>query len=287
MERLSDTECWNAVRSREREASFFFAVRTTGIVCRPGCSSRLPARKNVVYFEDLPSAMRAGFRPCKRCAPGDLSATAERERLIGRACGLLDAYEAESFAAVSVRLGLSRYHFSRSFRSVTGLTPGQYVSARRRERFCDELVRGRNVIDAAASAGYGSVSRMYESRALGMTPTAFRRHGAGQFVRYVHNDSSFGRTIVARSSGGVCAIDVCAFGVGSPDAESQDATLLARVRSRFSAATLNPDASARFGRAVAAAVEEVDDNRSSALFGDLRARLFCDRLRLALRDVSE
>ena len=286
MKRLSDDERWEAVRSRARDTSFLFAVRTTGIVCRPGCSARLPVRTNVLYFDDLAAARTAGFRPCKRCAPDDLSASAERERLVERACGLLDAEEPEPFADVAVRVGLSRHHLARTFRSVTGVTPGEYLHARRLERFRDELERGRSVIDAATRAGYGSASRMYERRVLGMTPTAFRRHGAGETVRYLFADTSLGRLIVARASGGVCALELRSNAAGA-GAESADDALLGALRARFPAARFEPEASVRFSAAVAAAVAASDAGAASALSVDVRGRLLRDRLRFALRNRSE
>lgn len=48
---------------------FVYAVRTTGIVCRVGCASRRPRPENVEFFDDVEDAVRAGFRPCRRCRP--------------------------------------------------------------------------------------------------------------------------------------------------------------------------------------------------------------------------
>ena len=42
---------WRAVRTRAQGA-FVYAVRTTGIFCRPGCPSRTPKRGNVEFFDD-------------------------------------------------------------------------------------------------------------------------------------------------------------------------------------------------------------------------------------------
>src|SRR2546421_1963982 len=57
----------------ERDAAynglFFLGVRTTSIFCRPTCPARKPLPKNVEYFPNPQAALRAGFRPCKRCRP--------------------------------------------------------------------------------------------------------------------------------------------------------------------------------------------------------------------------
>ena len=52
-------ECWTAVERRDAAADgkFFYGVRTTGVYCRPGYTSRLPLRRNTVFFE-TPAAQR-------------------------------------------------------------------------------------------------------------------------------------------------------------------------------------------------------------------------------------
>ena len=118
-----DDARWERVRARERDDRFVFAVRTTSIYCRPGCPSRTPARRNVVAFGDAAAAALAGFRACKRCAPDDVAADADRVRLIRRACALLDADDAPSLCEVARRVGMSRFHFQRTFRRIAGVTP--------------------------------------------------------------------------------------------------------------------------------------------------------------------
>ncbi len=67
----TDDTRWETVQRRDRAAdgSFLYAVRTTGVYCRPSCRGRLPLRKNVEFHASCAEAERAGFRPCKRCRP--------------------------------------------------------------------------------------------------------------------------------------------------------------------------------------------------------------------------
>ena len=68
---LTEAE-WQGLLARAAGSEFnaaFYAVLTTGVVCRMGCPSRSPLRRNVGMFDDLPAALAAGFRPCKRCKP--------------------------------------------------------------------------------------------------------------------------------------------------------------------------------------------------------------------------
>src|SRR5205085_1124243 len=67
----NDDARWKAVISRDRAADgqFVYAVRSTGVYCRPTCPSRRPRRDHVIFFSIADQAERGGFRPCKRCQP--------------------------------------------------------------------------------------------------------------------------------------------------------------------------------------------------------------------------
>lgn len=62
---------WQAVVVRDQGADgqFVYAVRTTGVYCRPSCASRQPRRENVTFFALPALAEAAGYRACKRCHP--------------------------------------------------------------------------------------------------------------------------------------------------------------------------------------------------------------------------
>jgi AraC family transcriptional regulator of adaptative response/methylated-DNA-[protein]-cysteine methyltransferase len=62
---------WEAVLQRDAawDERLVYAVRTTGVFCRPSCPSRRPRRENVRLFTRADDAKAAGFRPCPRCRP--------------------------------------------------------------------------------------------------------------------------------------------------------------------------------------------------------------------------
>lgn len=266
---------WETVRARERDDRFVFAVRTTSIYCRPGCPSRTPARRNVVAFGDPTAAAQAGFRPCKRCAPNDDAPDADRIRLIGRACALFDAEDAPSIEAVARAVGLSRFHFQRVFRRVTGVTPGEYLRARRAERFRTRLASGASVTTAIQDAGYGSSSRPYANGALGMTPSRYRDGGRGERVTYAIAPCSLGRVLVATTDRGVCAIEL---------GDDDDAVVAALERHVRQAERRRDDAALR--ATLDAVVALVDDPAAPfALPLDVRGTAFQHRVWNALRAV--
>lgn len=65
---------WAALVRRDPAAdgAFVYAVRTTGVYCRPSCAAR-PRRENVRFLTGPEEAMRAGFRPCRRCKPDEVA----------------------------------------------------------------------------------------------------------------------------------------------------------------------------------------------------------------------
>lgn len=62
---------WLAVTARAKEADghFVYAVKSTGIYCRPTCAARLARRANVDFYRRPGEAQEAGYRACKRCKP--------------------------------------------------------------------------------------------------------------------------------------------------------------------------------------------------------------------------
>src|ERR1700691_3662704 len=84
---------WHAVQSRDRAAdgAFVYAVRSTGIYCRPSCPSRKPRREQVVFFSLPQAAELEGFRPCRRCRPRVARIRDSRIEAVARICRQIDA----------------------------------------------------------------------------------------------------------------------------------------------------------------------------------------------------
>lgn len=202
---------WLAVQARDAKAdgSFFYAVKTTGIYCKPSCGARTPLRHNVEFYDTAAAAEQAGFRACKRCKPGQRSLQEEHAVMITQACRLIEQAERlPSLAQLAVHAGLSPYHFHRVFKRVTGLTPKAYAAAHRARRLRDELGQGALVTDAIYDAGYNASSRFYaqSNQVLGMTPSSYRAGGAGTKIRFAIAECSLGAILVAASDKGICAI---------------------------------------------------------------------------------
>lgn len=207
----TDDARWEAVKARDRGAdgAFLFAVRTTGVYCRPSCAARLPRRENVSFHADRSAARTAGFRACLRCLPDGPSRDERDAAAIAAACALIDTAEGiPTLDALAAAAGLSQSHFHRTFRRVAGLTPKAYAFARRADATRNELRTASSVTDAVYGAGFNAPSRFYAASPamLGMAPSVFRAGGGGETIRFAVGECSLGSVLVAATDKGVCAI---------------------------------------------------------------------------------
>ncbi len=271
-----DQACWQAVLHRDpaAEGAFYYAVRTTGVYCRPTCPSRLPKRENVVFFDSPDAARRAGFRPCLKCQPDGVSA---QRQTVQRVRQILDTAErAPTLAELGRAVGLSPFHLQRLFKRLTGLTPRQYVLARRAERLKARLRDGAKVVEAMYDAGYGSSRALYQAadRHLGMRPSAYKHGGRGERITYTIVDSPLGRMLLAATERGICALR---FG--------QDQAMVQELRKEFPLAHIvhHQEPLSSYVEAVLAHLEGRQARLDLPL--DLKATAFQERVWAALREI--
>ena len=202
---------WAAVVARDPKADtlFVYAVKTTGVYCRPSSASRLPRPENIQFFDTAAQAEAAGYRASKRAA-GDQTQLAEHHaHLVAEACRQIEQADAPpSLSTLAAHAGLSPYHFHRVFKAVTGLTPKAYANARRSRKVREALKGRHSVTDALYDAGFNSNSRFYESadQLLGMTPSDYKAGGTNSAMLFAVGQCSLGAILVAQSHRGVCAI---------------------------------------------------------------------------------
>lgn len=210
---MTDEEKWRAVAAKDPNADgkLFYSVKTTGIYCLPSCRSRPPLRKNVAFHDTAEAAEKAGFRACKRCQPTGPSKVDFHESAVAKACRLIESAEdAPTLEQLSKAAGMAPYYFHRTFKAITGVTPKEYAMAHRSRRVREELSKSNSVTEAIYGAGYHSNGRFYakSTETLGMTPTKFRKGGAGECIQFAVGESSLGSILVAVSDKGVCAISL-------------------------------------------------------------------------------
>ena len=203
---------WQAVLTKDKNAdgTFVYAVRSTGIYCKPSCSSRKPKREQVLFFELPEAAEQAGFRPCRRCQSQET--TQHQVELVQRACRYIEAHLESSLTLTDLgtHVNMSPHHLQRIFKRIMGITPRQYAEASRLGELKALLKEGENVTQALYEAGYSSSSRLYERAPsqLGMTPTSYRHGGQGMHINYTIENSPLGRLLVAATEKGICSINL-------------------------------------------------------------------------------
>ena len=216
---------WASVRSRDAAADgrFIFAVRSTGVYCRPSCGARQPRPENVEFFADGAAARAAGYRACLRCRPDGSAPAQQQAELVATLCRRIgEAVDAgapaPTLAALAQIAGLAPHHLHRVFKAVTGLTPRAWAAAERARRVRAALQHdgagsphGDGSITAALyGAGYASGGRFYAEAdgVLGMKPSDFRDGGRDTTIRFAVGQCSLGAILVAQSERGVCAIQL-------------------------------------------------------------------------------
>ncbi|MEK3864930.1 bifunctional transcriptional activator/DNA repair enzyme AdaA [Paenibacillus sp. FSL H7-0716] len=185
MNRIEDEEQmteeqWQAILQNDVAYNdiFFYAVKTTGIFCRPSCKSKAPNRENACVFQNAEQALAAGFRPCKRCKP-----TGERLPDKEWVAVMTEYIDHNYMAPLSLETLAevchgSPYHLHRTFKKVTGITPVDYIQQKRIAKASEYLLTTvQTVAEIAFRVGLPNTAyfiTLYKKK-TGYTPTQFRQ----------------------------------------------------------------------------------------------------------------
>ncbi|MDP3274774.1 MAG: bifunctional DNA-binding transcriptional regulator/O6-methylguanine-DNA methyltransferase Ada [Deltaproteobacteria bacterium] len=271
---------WLALTHRDASAddTFVYAVKTTGVFCRPSCGARTPLRKNVLLFDNASAAQIAGFRACKRCSPSGTSPAQLRAQQAAQMCELIAQSETPpSLATLAAHVGLSVFHAQRLFKSHTGLTPKTYARAHRAGAVRETLRQASTVTEAIYDAGFLAANHFYKGadQWLAMTPRAWRAGGAGESLSVATAACTLGLVLIAATPRGVCAVLL---------GDSREA-LVHELTQRYPRAAQH-EASAQRATMIAAVVSAVDGTPNDALLPvDLQATAFQHRVWRALCEI--
>lgn len=276
---LTPDSMWRAVVENDasKDGSFVYAIKTTGIYCRPFCRSRLPNRENVCFFISAQEAETSGYRPCKRCQPDRMTDPAGA--LAAAVCRLLEQSAPEggmTLRELAGALHVSEAHLQRTFKAVMGISPRAYAEALRTEALKSGLKKGAEVLTAASEAGFTSASQLYDrlDQLLAMTPAEYRA-GGGDDIRCALAESPLGWIIVAATPRGICAVRL------GDDPEA----LLADLRQEYPAVS-RIDEDPFLERALRAILDQVENALPPVTLPlDIRATAFQKRVWDALRRI--
>lgn len=226
----------NAIEQRDSalDGRFVYAVKSTGIYCRPSCPSRKPKRENLELFHLPELARQAGYRACKRCHPDEAKPVDSQLEKIRAVCRYIEEHvEAISLEKLSQIFSLSPSHLQKIFTNIVGVSPQAYAEAYRMNKIKTALQQGDDISGSVYEAGYGSASRLYSKAKgeLGMTPKTYKQKGKDTLIAYTIIASSLGKLLVAATEKGICAVRLA-------DTEKE---LVGTLEQEFSNADLQPD----------------------------------------------
>ncbi len=218
-------------RDASYDGVFVTAVRTTGIFCRPTCPARKPRPENVEFYADAGGALRAGYRPCKRCQPDhpDRGRPAWAQPLFAE----LERHPEQRLTDADLRARhLDPDRVRRWFQRHHGMTFHAYQRAQRLGLVLDRLRQGESLSQAGYGHGFESDSGFREAfrKLFGEPPGRSRDRGVAYLTRIA---TPLGPMIAGATDSGVCLLEFA-------DRRMLE-TQLARVRSRLQCATVPGD----------------------------------------------
>lgn len=228
-----------AARDKASDGKFVYAVKTTGIYCRPSCPSRHAKPENIQFFELPEQAQKEGFRACQRCRPDLVTVKDPLLSLTRQICRKIEEHvenasaDKLSLAFLGEETGYNEDYLARSFKKIMGVSPYEYYDTHRNRKLKENLRAGEPVSKAAYGAGFGSSSRLYEkvNERLGMSPASYAKGGKGAEIAFSIVPCFLGKMLVAGTRKGVCAVY---FG-------DDDKTLKDELEIEFPSAEIAPD----------------------------------------------
>ncbi len=197
-------------RDSSYDGSFFAAVTTTGIFCKPSCPARKPERSHVIFYATAREALFAGFRPCRRCKP--LEPAGRAPQWLDRVMALAESHADERLGDSDLRAaGLDPVAVRRWWKREHGMTFQAFCRARRLARAFESIRAGSSVDDAILDSGWQSFSGFREAfgNLFGSAPGAARpgpRVGAmagaqgGDYVRLAWIETPLGPMVAGADS---------------------------------------------------------------------------------------
>lgn len=222
-------------RDSRYDGIFFFAVKTTGVFCRPVCTARKPLRKNVEFFATAEEALLHGYRPCKVCSP--MGKNGDAPPWLKPLLRELEDNPELRIKNYNLReLGLDPARVRRWFRKNHGMTFQAYQRALRIGQAFGRIRYGEKVIDTAFESGYESLSGFADSfkKTTGFSPSGSRKKNLIVVTRI---PTPLGPMLAGATDRGICLLEF----VDRRMLETQ----LGRIRSRFDAELL-PGVSTHF-----------------------------------------
>lgn len=153
------------------EGTYWMAVKTTGIFCRPTCTARKPKKENVEFFLNAEEAIEKGYRACKICKP--LEKLNETPQYIQELLAELAKNESLKIKdADLLKRNIEPVTIRRWFLKNHGMTFQAFQRQFRMNTAFKKIKNGESIMETALDSGYESLSGFNESfkNILGVSP---------------------------------------------------------------------------------------------------------------------
>ncbi|WP_053218661.1 bifunctional transcriptional activator/DNA repair enzyme AdaA [Virgibacillus senegalensis] len=185
---LPSSLMWKAIVTCDKryDGKFFYAVRTTGIFCRPSCKSKTPNYENIRFFDNALKAKQQGFRPCKRCQPEQSADIYEpKQEIVEETIAFLEQSYKEkiSLNILAFHIAVSPYYLSRIFKEKLGVSPLQYLERIRIQKAQNLLLdTSHTCTEICFQVGYKNISSFYKhfKKISHCSPSQFRDKCGGK-----------------------------------------------------------------------------------------------------------
>ena len=192
-------------RDSTYEGIFFVGVKTTGIFCRPTCSSKKPKKENIEYFSTSTDAIRKGYRPCKICKP--MEKPNETPLYVKEILSLLYADPTVKISDDELqRRGIGPTKIRRWFLKNHKITFRKFQRLYRINSAFNKLREGSSVIAAAYDSGFESLSGFSDSfkSVYGVSPS----ESMNKKIIYIKRvETPIGVMFAAANDKGICMFE--------------------------------------------------------------------------------
>ena len=200
---LEMTAAWQH-RDSSYDGMYFSAVKTTGIFCRPSCPSR-PKRAHVEFFRTCGEAVRAGYRPCKRCQP-ELANGHPPDWVAQLMARVAAAPEQRIFARDLRAQNIPPERVRRWFKQNHGMTFTAWCRGLRLARAFTQIRSGEPLDEVVLGHGFASHSgfRSAFTRTFGRPPGQAAEQDC---LRVTMLDTPLGPMLAAAGETGLCQLE--------------------------------------------------------------------------------
>ena len=114
--------------------------------------------------------------------------------------------EKPSLETLASHIGMSQYHFLRTFKEYVGVTPIQFLQAVTLEQAKKTLQNTPSLLDTSLEMGFSSSSRLHDLfvNFTGLTPKEYKDLGKDLQITYGYGLTPFGKALIAWTGRGVC-----------------------------------------------------------------------------------